>query len=253
MRKTLIVNILLLLALLLAACAPAAPAAVELTQSPVVDVQPSAASPSEEQSGAPAAEPTAAAAQDQPAAAVPVSAGAQVYKIVPGESQVSYEVGETFINDNNRFNLAVGVTPVVNGEITVDTANPSASQIGPITVDISQFKSDSTRRDNFIRDRFLESRRFPTATFTPTSLSGLPETYSDGQELAFQVTGDLTVHEITRSVTFDVTARLGDGALTGSATTTILMSEFQVGPINLAGILKTEDQAKLIFNFVARP
>jgi hypothetical protein len=31
------------------------------------------------------------------------------------------------------------------------------------------------------------------------------------------------------------------------------LNEFGVGPIEIAGILKTEDAAKLIFAFVARP
>jgi hypothetical protein len=41
--------------------------------------------------------------------------------------------------------------------------------------------------------------------------------------------------------------------LTGEAGTTILMSEFGIGPISIAGILNTEDEIKLSFTFVARP
>jgi polyisoprenoid-binding protein YceI len=176
-----------------------------------------------------------------------------IYKIVPGESTVTYEVGETFFNQNNRFNLAVGVTPQVTGDIQVDTANPQNSKIGEVQVDVSQFKSDSGRRDGAIRSRFLQSATYPIATFTPTSFEGLPDTYTEGQEITFKVTGDLTIKEATKPVTFDVTVKLEGGTLTGTATTTILMSDFGVGPIELAGMLGTEDQVKLTMAFVARP
>jgi hypothetical protein len=37
--------------------------------------------------------------------------------IVPGESIVSYEVGEVFLNQGNAFNNAIGVTTEINGSI----------------------------------------------------------------------------------------------------------------------------------------
>jgi len=195
-------------------------------------------------------------APDEPASTepvAPVAGGAVVYKLVTGESTASYEVGETFFNENNRFNLAIGVTSEVNGEVQIDLANPQNSQLGPITVDISQLQSDSRRRDGRIREQWLESSRYPIATFTPTSLEGLPSSYTEGQPINFKVTGDLTVREATQPVTFDVTATIQGGALIGSASTTILMSAFGVGPIEIAGMLGTEDEVKLTINFVARP
>lgn len=177
----------------------------------------------------------------------------QLFRIQPGESTVSYEVGETFFNQGNRFNLAIGVTTEIQGEVWVDVNHPATSRLGMITVDISQFRSDSARRDNAIRERFLESARYPLATFQATRLEGLPESYTPGEEIAFTVVGDLTVRQVTREVAFQVTARLEGGILIGVATTTLLMSDFGVGPIEIAGILGTEDEVKLTFNFVARP
>jgi polyisoprenoid-binding protein YceI len=176
-----------------------------------------------------------------------------IYKIVPGESKVRYEVGETFINQSNRFNLAVGTTTQVEGEVIGNKSEPEKSSVGPITVNISQFTSDSSRRDSAIRGRWLESEKFPIATFSPTNIEGLPASYTEGQEYAFRITGDLTVREVTKPVTFEVNAVLNGDTLSGFAETTILMSEFGVGPISIAGVLNTEDQAKLILEFVARP
>ncbi|MGW8251874.1 MAG: YceI family protein [Anaerolineales bacterium] len=179
--------------------------------------------------------------------------GLTAYEIVPGESQLQYEVGEVFINENNRFAVAVGVTPQVEGEILIDRAAPQNSQIGTITADISQFKSDSGRRDNAIRGRFLQSERYPTVTFIPTQIDGLPESYQEGQDIPLNITGDLTIREVTRPASFEAVVRLDGDQLTGQATTTILMSDYDFGPISVAGILKTEDEAKITLDLVARP
>jgi polyisoprenoid-binding protein YceI len=175
------------------------------------------------------------------------------YKIVPGESQASYQVEETFLNQNNKLNTAIGVTTQVTGDIFGNTADPTQSRIGTISVDISLFTSNSAQRDNFIRKNFLQSSQYPLATFTPTSVDGLPTSYVDGQDYTFKVSGNLTVHTVTKPVTWDMTARLTGNTLTGLATTTVKMSDFGVGPITLAGILQTQDDVKLTLNFVARP
>ncbi len=178
--------------------------------------------------------------------------GMEVFIIVPGESGVSYEVGEVLLNQNNAFNIAVGVTYGVNGEIFIDRGNPQNSSIGPIRVDISQFTSDNQRRDNTIRERFLESAKFPIVEFTPIEIQGLPESYQEGQPITFQVSGDLTVRDVTKPVTFEISFVGESDTITGEATTTILMSNFGFGPISIGGILNTEDEVKVKFVFVAR-
>jgi polyisoprenoid-binding protein YceI len=182
----------------------------------------------------------------------PVTA-ATTFNIIPGESQLQYEVGEVFISENNRFAVAIGITRQVEGEILIDRAAPQNSSIGAITADISQFQSDSGRRDNAIRTRYLESQRYPTVTFVPTQIEGLPESYQEGQEIPLQITGDLTIREVTQPATFDAMVKLEGDQLSGQATTTILMSEYGFGPINIAGILMTEDEVVVTLTFVARP
>jgi polyisoprenoid-binding protein YceI len=242
MKRNLVFSILLLT--LLAACAAPVPVATpnlsagsSATAVPMKAASTTAATVGE-------AAPTNSAAN---------SSGVVVYKIVPGESQVTYEVGETFLNQSNRFNLAVGVTKQIAGEITANKTDPVKSSIGPITVDISQFTSDSNRRDSAIRGMWLESEKFPQAVFTLTKIDTLPSSYQEGQDYPFKITGDLKVHEVTKPVTFDVTARLTGDTLSGSAVTIILLSDFGVGPISIGGMLNTEDKAKLTLQFVARP
>ncbi|MCS6879737.1 MAG: YceI family protein [Oscillochloridaceae bacterium] len=236
-----------LLAGVLTACA--APAAQTPTEAPT-----SAPAPTEAPTAAPA--PTAAMAAPEStnvATAAPGSAAAVVFRIIPEDSQVTYEVGETFLNQNNRYAVAVGRTQQVNGEVRFDPANPRNSSVGTITIDISAFTSDSPRRDNAIRDRWLESARYPLATFTPTAIEGLPETYTSGEEVTLTITGDLTVREVTRPTTFTVTGALDGETIRGMAETQIKMTDFGFQPPDIAGVLRAEDDVKISFSFVARP
>jgi len=186
-----------------------------------------------------------------PAATLAAPAGER-FVIVPAESQVIYRVAETFINENNRFNVAVGITPVVRGEIFLDRRNPQNSRVGTITVDISQFKSDNVRRDRAIRERWLESARYPLAEFTPTAIRGLPAAYTEGREIALEIAGNLKIREAVKAATFATTLKLERNTLSGTATTAILMTDFGFDPPAIFGILRAENEARLEFKFIAR-
>ena len=202
---------------------------------------------------APQAAPTDAPAQPTEAAAAPAApAGdARLYRIDAAQSEARYEVGETFFQ-GNRFVTAIGRTKGVAGDILINLAEPAKSQIGDIVIDISQLQSDESRRDNFIRNNQLESSRYPQATFKTTAIEGLPAKVNVGDEVSFTMTGDLTVKETTRPVTWQVKLTLTDQGLSGTASTQIKMSDFGVGPIRIA-MLATEDDVKLFFDFVATP
>jgi len=194
----------------------------------------------------------AVAAASLPAAAAP--SAAQRFVIVPAESSVIYRVNEVLFNEGNRLNTAVGTTNAVRGEIVVDRANARASRIGTITVDISTFRTDSPRRDNAIRNRWLESARFPNAEFTPATITGLPAAYTDGQELRLQVTGNLKVRNVVRPNTvFQVTLKVAGNTLTATATTEVLMTDFGFDPPSILGILRADNEIRIEFRLTARP
>jgi polyisoprenoid-binding protein YceI len=225
-----------------------APAAV----STAVPVAPTIAAPT--QAAAQPTEPPAAteAAQPQPTeAAAPAAGAAIVYRIDAAQSEARYEVGETFFQ-GNRFAVAIGRTKGIAGDVLVDFANPANSQIGTIVIDVSQLTSDENRRDNYIRNNALESSQYPQATFVPTKIEGIPASVKPGETLTLKVTGDLTVKQTTKPVTFDITLQATQDKLTGTASTEIVLSDFDAGPIQLA-MLQTEDKAKLVFEFVALP
>lgn len=261
-------GVLALLALLLVACggdaatavpaASSAPSAAGSSVPAAASTAPSAASggtgaasaqPSTAPASAtPASAPSASAAgSGTPAATSATPAAAEKYAIVPDKSKATYKVGENFINQGNQYNLAEGTTGDVNGVLTIDRADPSKSVIGEIKVNINKLESDSERRDDQIRGGWLESNKYPIATFKTKRLEGLPTTpYTDGQELKFTIIGDMTIHNTTKELTFEATAKIVNGVLTSTAVAKFKMTDFGFDPPSVLGILKAENAVELV-------
>jgi polyisoprenoid-binding protein YceI len=180
---------------------------------------------------------------------VALDPGDELFRIGDG-SVVTYRVAERLGGSDST---AVGTTTLVAGEIALNRARPSASELGEIVVNVEAFTSDSTLRDKRIRHDYLESTAYPYATFTPDTIVGLPDApVDDGEPVEIEVTGALTVKETTMPATFAGTVGLAGDELTASLSTTVLMSDFDVGPIAVSGLVSTADEVDLEFDLVAR-
>jgi polyisoprenoid-binding protein YceI len=79
----------------------------------------------------------------------------------------------------------------------VDPGNLAASTVGA-TIDVASLTTNNPQRDNDLRSSyFLELDKFPTITFTSTSIAAAGED-------RFTLTGDLTVKGITKPLTLQV-------------------------------------------------
>ena len=225
------------------------------------------------QSTAPAASaPDAAAPTEEPAPSEPTAApaaagstasasgGQRTFAIDPANTVVSYEVNEEFgAGALDRLGIAAGLHRTIGKTSTVDGAltlnfDDAAPQLvdASFTVDISTLTSDQRMRDGRIRDEWLESSRFPTASFSATDIQGVSGAYNEGDEVTFQVAGDLTVREVTNPVVFDVTATLNGSTITGVATTEFPMSSFGVTPPKMTNLFTVGDDTTIRVEFVAQ-
>jgi dipeptidyl aminopeptidase/acylaminoacyl peptidase len=119
----------------------------------------------------------------------------------------------------------------VRGTLTVDGGLLRALEV---TVDMRALRSDSSSRDDILRDESLETDRFPTASFVlsdPVDL-GAPRR---GRVVDARVPGELTVRDVTREVTFEVQARWNGPTIQAAGSTEIERSDFGVETGGLAG------------------
>ena len=87
-----------------------------------------------------------------------------------------------------------------------------------ITCNVSTLASDQRDRDNFIKQDTLAVGQFPTAALVPTKTTGLTLPLPASGTFTFTLAGKLTLHGVTKDVTFDVTAKRDGATLTATAT-----------------------------------
>src|SRR6266852_5622602 len=178
--------------------------------------------------------------------------GLKTFQIVPSQTTASYSVYENLIFQNKPNNDAIGTTHSVQGSFKIRTgASPLVAAMN-VTVDLRTLQSDAQRRDNYIQQHTLETDTYPYATFISVSSKGLPASYTDGQTVHFQLTGNLTMHGKTNKEVFDVQAKVVGKTITGTATSTMYMTDFGIQPPNLANIAIAQNKVSVTITFTAQ-
>lgn len=211
----------------------------------------------------PTPEPTTAPPEPEPAQEeaelAPAAGGGRTFVVDTAVSQASFIVNEEFLVDaltklgiEAGETVVVGTTPGVTGEIQLDFDSPEIVQAAQFTVDMTGLATDQNRRDKWLTENAITTGVFPQATFVATSASGLPASINDGEPVDFQLTGDLTVRDVTNSVTFEVTAVLTNNTIEGTATLPLKMSDFGITPPDFANTLTVADDFMIEVALTAR-
>ena len=162
---------------------------------------------------------------------------------VASDSQVGYRVKETLAGVDTE---GAGRTSSITGTMTIDGTTVTATDL---TVDMTTFASDDSRRDSQFNGRIMEVSTYPTATFeltTPIDIGTIP---TDGSSVQVQATGDLTIHGVTKPVTFDLTAKETGGRIGVVGSTVITFADYGIeNPTN--GFAETGDTGTLELQLV---
>ena len=125
------------------------------------------------------------------ALAIPVAGTAATWDLDPAHTSVQFSVRHMMVS-NVR-----GEFGKVSGTVQADEADPTRSKI-EASIDAASIDTRTEKRDNHLRSAdFLDVAKYPTITFVSTKI----EPAGAGH---FKVTGDLTLHGITRPVVLDV-------------------------------------------------
>ena len=244
--------------------APPAPPAVPATSAPALPTETTAPTAAETTTPtiAPTAPPTmeaAATATTQPAPATeapmapppaePVATdGPTVFELAEG-TIARYKVEEVLANTG--FKVATGETLDVAGSIAFDADGNVIADGSRIAVQAATLRTDSNRRDGYVRNRTLQTDTWPEVVFVPTSVDGLPASILDATgSVEFTITGDLTVRDQTREVTWDAMAEFpGDGTATGLASVVFTFEDFGMDKPRVAIVVSVEDEILLELDF----
>jgi len=185
----------------------------------------------------------------QQATDAPAAAGSLVFEVEGDQSEARFLINEVL---NGADKTVVGVTNAVAAQIVIDPASPSGVQVGTVQVNARTFITDSGSRNRAIQNLILETNTYEFVTFTPTAYSGLPASIAVGDTFSFQITGDLTIRDITSQVTFDVTVTVeSDSRISGLASTSIDRATYDLQIPSVPQVASVEPTLILELEFVA--
>ncbi len=198
------------------------------------------------------AEPTreVAAERIQPAESLSI-----VYQAVPGDSEARFIIDEVL---RGLDTTVVGVTDQLDGSVAVGFEPPGV-EIGPFEINLRAIRTDDEMRDRTIRSMILETNRdeFEFSSFRPTVVQGVPDSISVGSRLELEVTGALTIRDVTREVPFTMVLEIvSEEEIRGLARANVLYRDFGIEVPYVGGssiVQAVADTVRLELEFVARP
>jgi polyisoprenoid-binding protein YceI len=160
------------------------------------------------------------------------------YQVGPG-SEAGYRVTEVLVGQNST---AVGRTSKIWGSVTISGASVTSATF---TVDMASIESDQSERNAQFDDRIMDVAQYPTATLkltTPIALGSIPPV---GSKVTYTATGDLTMHGVTRRVTFSLTAERSADGIDALADLPIAFADWNIANPSIGGFVTTDSSGTL--------
>jgi polyisoprenoid-binding protein YceI len=122
---------------------------------------------------------------------LPASAATSTWQVDPAHSEALFSIRHLAIS------TVRGGFSKIKGTISFDDKDPSKSVVD-VTIDVTTVDTREPKRDEDLRsDKFFDTTKYPTMSFKSTKV----EQVSPGK---LKVTGDLTLHGVTKEVVLDV-------------------------------------------------
>jgi hypothetical protein len=161
-----------------------------------------------------------------------------VWRVVPAESFVGYRVRErlSFLPAPSD---AVGRTSAIVGSATVEGDRIVATTV---LTDLRTLQSDQQRRDRAVIWRL---GGYPRAKFVLRAPIRFPVATADDRIFAVAADARLTIHGVTRIVTFPLRMRWTDYRLQVIGGLKIKFADYKIGSVRVGPVLSVGDTAKI--------
>lgn len=141
---------------------------------------------------------------------------------------------------------AVGRTGEVTGELVVEG---SELTVATFAADMASLTTDDRRRDDKVAQA-LEVGSFPEASFTLTSPVALGAGAGNGEPQQATVTGEFTLHGVTRTVQVPVEAQLIDGTVVVVGRFEVALADYDLEVPSAPIVVSASDTATIEFQLL---
>jgi polyisoprenoid-binding protein YceI len=147
------------------------------------------------------------------------------------------------------------VASQVRGEIRADAASLASSSVS-VTIDAAslnvQAEGEPAEDVPKVQARMtgpelLDVARFPEIAFRSNGVSGKE---GAGGSFDLLVSGDLSIHGVSRPRSFQVHVEISGETLTATGRATLRQSAFGLEPVSVAGVVKVKDDVVVDYKFV---
>lgn len=164
------------------------------------------------------------------------------------EGSASYRVTEQFVGIDYP-NDAIGTSTAVTGNIGIDK-DGGVVPGSKLTVDLRELKSDQDMRDGYIKRNTFQTDQYPYAEFVPTKVTGVPLMIPTQGQTGFMLTGNMTIHGVTKEITFQGIATFGrDSTVAGRAKTSFTFDTFGLTQPKIGRLASVDNKIDLSIEF----
>jgi polyisoprenoid-binding protein YceI len=140
-------------------------------------------------------------------------------------------------------------------EFTYGTVQPASLRMtikaDSLSVTDKVSASDRQKIEGTMRDEVLEVTKYTEIVFKSTGITASKT--GEGQYQA-KLSGELTLHGVTRPLTINAQLEFGDKTLHARGAFAVKQSSFEIKPVSVAGgTIKVKDELKFSFDIVAHP
>jgi polyisoprenoid-binding protein YceI len=182
---------------------------------------------------------TTAASTATTVAAVARSGVDGTYKVTSG-SQAGYRVKEVLFGQSAD---AAGRTSDVSGSLTIAGTKVTAASF---TADMTTVASNESRRDGQFKGRIMDVSTYPTSTFVLTDPIDFGTVPADGNQITTKATGKLTLHGVTKVVTFTLQAKRTGSTIAVAGSIPVTFADYGISNPS-GGPAQTEDHGQIEF------